>query len=135
MNFDPARDQKGIELALREIFERELARTQIDREAVGANPETRARMELQIPQRTLSPGYYRIADHLLRLEAERKAGIGFSAGELAAFEAAGLVTLERARGDFGFDHPTCSTCGARQRNRFGQECPACGAKFRRKGNR
>jgi hypothetical protein len=133
VSFDPARDQDGMVLALNEIFEQDFARVQIERETAGANPETKRRLLQQIPKRTLSPGYYTWANHLLWLEDRRKAGIAFSPAELSMQEAAGLVALDRARADFNFAHPPCSACGARQRNRYGQECSACGAKFRRKG--
>ena len=117
-------------MALEAIFEEDFARARIDRQIAGANAATRERMEWQIPKRTLSPGYYRYAEHLFRLDAEHRAGVGFSANELAAFEASGLVELERARNAFEHRHPACSACGLRQENRFGRECSGCGAKFR-----
>lgn len=118
-------------MALEAIFEEDFVRARIERVS-GATAESRARLAAQLPRRLLSPGYYRWAEHLFRLDAERRAGVGFSAGELAAVEVAGLVELDRARTTFENAHPACSACGLRQENRFGRECPGCGAKFRRK---
>jgi hypothetical protein len=130
---DVARDPEGVRMALEEIFEEDFMRARIEREAAGASPETRARMESRLPARTLSPGYYRFAQHLFHLDAQRKAGIVFVCGDLAAFEVEGLLALDRARGEFERRHPACSSCGARQENRFSPECCGCGVKFRRKG--
>jgi hypothetical protein len=117
-------------MALEEIFEGNFARSRIRSE--GANDETRNRMELRIPPRTLAWGYYRFGEHLLHLEALQQAGIAFGTRDLAAFEAEGLLALRRARSAFESHHPACSACGQRQQNRFGRECPACGSKFQRK---
>ena len=130
---DVARDPEGVRMALEAIFEEDFVRARIEREAAGANPETRARMESRLPARTLSPGYYRFAQHLFHLDAQRKAGIVFASGDLAAFEVEGLLALDRARGEFERRHPSCSSCGTRQENRFSPECCGCGVKFRRKG--
>jgi hypothetical protein len=129
---DVVRDQEGVRMALEEIFEEDFVRSRVDQESEGANEETRERMARQIPARTLSPGYYEFALHLLRLETEAKAGIPIAAAEVANFEAAGLVALERARGGFDRRHPPCSACGAAQQNRFTPQCHACGTKFHRK---
>lgn len=126
---DVVRDQEGVRLALEEIFEEDFVRARIDRNSAGASPETKERMRRQIPRRTLSPGYYAFAEHLLVLDEERQAGVAFS---LAGFEARGMVALQRARGEFERRHPPCSACGTRQENRFGMECSGCGTKFRRK---
>ncbi len=129
---DVVRDSEGVRRALEEIFEEDFARSRIDRQLAdsGAAAATRARLEATVPPRTLSPGYYEFALHLLRLDQEREAGIVFSA--LAAFEAGGLVELGRARAAFRQKHPPCSACGAHQASRFGSSCDACGAEFRRK---
>jgi len=129
---DVVHDTEGVRMALEEIFEQDLVRSRIERESVGANEETRERMAFQIPPRTLSPGYYEFGLHLLRLDAEQKAGIGFTARDLAAFEVSGLLALARARSAFEGRHPACSACGARQLNRFGVECSGCGVKFRKR---
>jgi hypothetical protein len=129
---DVWKDPEGVRTALEEIFESDFVRSFLDREAGGANEETRARMERQIPKRTLAWGYYRFGAHLLQLDSMRRAGIGFAVNDLAACEVSGLVSLDRARSAFQGRHPACSACGVRQQNRFGVECPGCGAKFQRK---
>jgi hypothetical protein len=130
---DVVRDSEGVREAIEAILEEDLHRARIQRESSGADPRTRDKMLAQLAPRTLSPGYFRFAEHLLRLDAERSAGIPFHPGDLASFEAEGLVTLCRARSAFEYRHPACGACGARQKNRFGIECNNCGTKFRRKG--
>lgn len=129
---DVVHDAEGVQMALEEIFEEDFVRARVNRESAGANEQTRERMAYQIPPRTLSPGYYEFGLHLLRLETEQKAGISLAACELALFEARGLLALGRAHSAFEGRHPACSACGARQQNRFGHECNACGVEFRRK---
>ncbi|QNI34537.1 hypothetical protein H7849_11940 [Alloacidobacterium dinghuense] len=127
---DVARDAEGVRKALEEIFEEDFVRARIDRESAGATPETKERMQRQIPRRTLSPGYYRVAEYLLAIDAERRAGIVFSLRDLCCWEVDGLVALDRARGAYESRHPACSACGARQDTRFNRECSNCGVKFR-----
>jgi hypothetical protein len=130
---DVANDAEGARIALEEIFEEDYVRSRVELTCADISQETRDRLAAQVPPRTLSPGYYEFAEHLLWLDSERAAGIGFSAEGLAAFEVRGLVALGRARTAFDGRHPKCSRCGARQPGRFGVECSGCGAKFARKG--
>jgi hypothetical protein len=132
MAIDVWKDTEGVRMALEEIFEEDFARGRIHREMAQADEETAARMESRLPKRALAWGYYRYAEHLLRIDAQRRAGIAYSLADLAAVEAEGLVALDRARGAFESRHPSCSACGVRQQNRFTPECHACGAKFMRK---
>ncbi len=127
---DVWKDVEGVRMALEEIFDGDFARSRIRSE--GANAETVERMESRIPTRTLAWGYYHMGEHILRLEALQQAGIVFTARDLASFEAEGLLALRRARSAFNSRHPECSACGLRQANRYGQECPRCGAKFQRR---
>lgn len=129
---DTVRDTEGVYKALLEMFEEDFVRQRIERSTSSARPETRERLEQGIPLRTLSPGYYRFASHLLFLETGRKLGIILDAGRLAAFEAEGLVALDRARRKFEERHPPCSRCGSLQDTAFQPECNKCGAKFIRK---
>lgn len=129
---DVWKDRDGVRMALEEIFEEDFVRARISRESQGANKETRERMERNIPLRTLAWGYYSFGEHLLRLDAQRRAGIGLAAGDLAAFEVEGILALDQARSAFEGRHPACTRCNMRQQNRFGVECPGCGAKFLRK---
>jgi hypothetical protein len=129
MIFDPATDQHGMAIALREILNEDFERSEIDRQAEHASEQTRAALYRAIKPRSLSPGYYRAAEHLLRLEAEQKAALPW--GTLLAFESNGLLTLHRVRLEFQYDHPACSACGVRQRHRFAVQCAGCGIKFRK----
>jgi hypothetical protein len=130
---DVVNDAQGVRIALEEIFEEDYARSRISSSLDGAKEETRIRMLAQVPPRTLSPGYYSFAEHLLRLEAQKEIGVTFAPERLARYEVSGLVELRAARMAFKAKHPECSTCGARQQNRFGAECHCCGVKFQRKG--
>jgi hypothetical protein len=129
---DVWRDTESVRMALEEIFEIDFVRGRVRRDAEGANPETIERMERQIPPRTLAWGYYRFGEYLLHLDALREAGIPLALADLANCEAEGLLALRRARASFEGHHPACTACGTRQQNRFGTECPGCGAKFQRK---
>ena len=62
---DTVHDAEGVQMALEEIFEMDLVRSRISHELAGANEITRERMLCQIPLRTLSPGYYEFAQHIL----------------------------------------------------------------------
>jgi hypothetical protein len=132
MAIDVCRDTEGVRMALEEIFEQDFARARLKREMAQAADETLERMEQRLPGRTLAWGYYRFAYYLLHVDAQRSAGIPIEFAGLAAFEAEGLLALDRARAGFESRHPACSACGARQQNRFSVECHACGAKFHRK---
>lgn len=120
-------------MALEEIFEEDFVRSRVEQGLRGADDDTRDRMAAQIPPRTLSPGYYEFALHLLRVDNLRRAGISFDASSLANYEADGLLSVLRARQAFDSKHPACGSCGAKQQNRFGVECHVCGTKFKRKG--
>lgn len=130
---DVARDETGILQAIGEILEEDFLRGRLQEEAAGAGERTRQRLLDQVPRRTLSPGYYAWAAHLLQLQDEHDAGVLFAASELAAVEGRGLSLLAQAKRRFAAFHPECGACGARQPNRFGVKCCGCGAEFRRKG--
>jgi hypothetical protein len=129
---DVWRDTEGVRIALEEMFEEDFARARLDREAEGANAETRERMEARLPKRTLASGYYRFGDHLFHLDALRRAGITFAARDLAACEIDGIIALDRSRTAFESKHPSCGGCGCRLQNRFCRDCEHCGVKFQRK---
>ncbi len=132
MPIDVWHDTEGVRMALEEIFEEDYARGRLHRELEQADDATAERMEARLPKRSLAWGYYKFAEHLLRLQSEIRAGVGCAARDLAACEVAGLLACETARRTFESHHPACSGCGARQQNRFGVECHGCGAKFHRK---
>lgn len=130
---DVVRDLEGVRMAIEEILEQGYVRSRVAQEIDGADEATRARMEDRIPPRTLSPGYYVFAEHLLEIEARRAAGASYALADLAGFEWDGLDVAGRARNAFKGRHPACSACGANQQNRFPVKCHACGADFRRGG--
>jgi hypothetical protein len=129
---DVVRDAVGVQKAVEEILEEDYARSRIEQDSAGADEDTRDRMAAKLPRRTLSPGYYEFALHLLRLESRQKTGVVYAADKIAVYEAAGLLAIGRARAEFSSRHPTCAGCGAHLPNRFSVECPACGAKLGRR---
>jgi len=128
---DVVRDREGVRMALEVLFEEDFARALLDRRSPNASDRERARMESAIPARVLSPGYFRWAEHLLRLDAEREAGIPLDAAKLTAYETDGLLDVKRMRQEFQHRHPACGSCGERLESRLQPECHQCHAKFRR----
>lgn len=125
--YDTTRDPKGLALALAELLEEGFVRARVICD--HADEYTQRRIESAIPQRTLSPGYYHMAEHFLWLSRRMKLRALSSA--LLAFEMEGLAMVETAEAEFASKHPTCSACGARQDTRWNTECHACHVKFRR----
>jgi len=82
-----------------------------------------------LPERKLSPGFYRLGEYLLWLEQNIRATVPFES--MAAFEAQGLCVLSRARNDFESNHPPCGRCGELQDGRFALMCWSCGLEFKR----
>jgi len=125
------RDPEGLQLALRELFEEAFCREAIRSVMEKADEDTQARAMEDIPQRTLSPGYYSRAEYILDLGSAIEAGAGYSAEVLGREDVTGLQALKRAKQEFERDHPACS-CGTRQHNRYILECRSCHAKFARR---
>jgi hypothetical protein len=122
------RDAEGLQKALRELFEEAFCREMIDSLMRKADDETRERAYQDLPERTLSPGYYSRAEYLLDLASAIECGAAYSAEVLGRDDVVGLTALKRAKAEFEGDHPACS-CGTRQHNRFARECRSCHAKF------
>ena len=122
------RDAEGLQQALRELFEEAFWREVFESSFRHASEETRDRAEEDIPQRTLSPGYYSRAEYLLDLASAIECGAAYSAEVLGRDDVVGLQALQRAKAEFERDHPACS-CGTRQHNRWTHECRSCRAKF------
>jgi hypothetical protein len=99
-----------------------------------ADEASRARALDDLPERTISPGYYDRASYLLDLGAAIECGAMYSANALSREDVRGLQSLKRARSEFEHDHPACGSCGARQDNRWIVECRKCNAKFGGRGN-
>lgn len=123
-----ARDAEGLKIALRELFEEAFCREAIGSMMQKADLDTRTRAEEDLPERSLSPGYYRRAEYLLDLASAIESGATYSADVLTRDDVHGLQALRRAKHEFECDHPACS-CGIRQHNRFVTECRSCHAKF------
>lgn len=126
------RDPEGLQTALRELFEEAFCREAISSVMEKADEETRNRAMDDIPQRSLSPGYYSRSEYLLDLASSIECGTTYSAGTLGREDVIGLQALRRARHEFERDHPACA-CGTRQHNRYIRECRSCHAKFAQRG--
>lgn len=122
------RDPEGLQVALRELFEEAFCHEVTDSVMKKADEETRQRALDDIPERTLSPGYYSRAEYILELGSSIEAGVGYSSEHLDRVDVEGLKALRRAKYEFERDHPAC-VCGTRQHNRFILECRSCHAKF------
>jgi hypothetical protein len=115
-------------VALRELFEEAFCREAISSVMKKADEDTRERALEDMPERTLSPGYYTRAEYLLDLGSAIECGISYGANILGREDIQGLQALRRAKHEFERDHPACA-CGTRQHNRYILECRSCGAKF------
>lgn len=129
MPIDVTRDSVGLKQALGELLEESYAFSRVRRTLDRSSDESRERQIARLPGRSLSPGYYKLAEYIFWLEERIKAGIRFD--RLDAFEMEGLTMLLRARGDFEYNHPTCA-CGAHQDSRFELQCHACGIEFQKR---
>jgi hypothetical protein len=89
----------------------------------------RERIEGTLAPRLLSPGYYKLGEYLLWLEARVKVGVPIAA--MTAAEADGLCAVARARNEWEREHPTCAKCGERQDTRFALMCWSCGQEFQK----
>jgi len=124
---DVERDTVGLQLAVRELFEETFAEESVRAtlEQLADDAEARERVMAELPQRTLSPGYYGRGAYLLELDAAIGAGVQYSAQILTRSDVMGLLAIKRARAEFERDHPGCPRCGARQDNRFTPKCRRC----------
>jgi hypothetical protein len=126
------RDPEGLQLALRELFEEAFCRETISSMMKKADEDTRNRAMEDMPQRTLSPGYYSRAEYLLDLASSIECGAAYTAEVIGREDVLGLQSLKRAKHEFERDHPACA-CGTRQHNRWIRECRSCHAKFGERG--
>jgi hypothetical protein len=130
------RDLKGLRLALLELLEEGFQAAKIERLSASMAPERRqALLDAVAEKRSLTPGYYAFAEHVLGLDAERNAGIPLNAATLAHFEGMALRLLASCRIEHSNKHPRCGRCGVEQENRHHPECTHCGCKFVRRGGR
>ncbi len=129
MVLDPARDHEGLLNAFAEVLEEDFAQSRMRRSLEDAADESREHMVATLPRRTLSEGYYKLAEYLLWLEG--LIAVGAPILQMAMLEADGLGVLKRARSNFERNHPECGSCGARQDTKFAVQCCGCGTQFRR----
>jgi hypothetical protein len=124
-------DAQGLHLAARELFEEAFAEEMLKPTLalLDGDPEQRDRVREDIPERTLSAGYYTRARYLMELGAAIEIGAQYSAASLSHADVVGLLAVKRAKSQFEHDHPSCGACGTRQDNRFMRECKSCKVKF------
>jgi hypothetical protein len=130
MTIDVTRDMEGLQTALGEVLEQDFAFSRVRRVFDHSEGMDREHVLRSLPERTLSPGYYKWAEYIVWLEERLNAGMPVQ--RMDNCEVEGLVALERARKRWGYDHPTCA-CGAHQESRFSQKCHSCGLEFRKQG--
>jgi ribosomal protein L37E len=119
------RDTEGLQMALRELFEEGYQRNLLE-VCEGDEEGAAADLEAEMPERTLSPGYYQRAGYLLNVSRAMELGVTYSAASLTHAEVEGLYAVRCARNEFEYDHPECGRCGARQWDRFVTTCHKCG---------
>ena len=130
MAIDVTRDLEGLLQALGEVLEQDFAFARVRRSFEQSGDEDRDHVLQSLPPRTLSPGFYKWAEYIVWLDERLKAGMIVT--RMASSEVEGLVTLDRARRKWEYDHPACA-CGAHQESRFSQKCHSCGLEFRKQG--
>ena len=123
------KDAEGLQVALRELFEEAYLREAIAGVMAEAGEEDRARALDDLPERTLSPGYYDRASYLLDLSSAIQVGASYSAATLTRSDVVGLQAVKRARSEYEQAHPPCGRCGTRQDNVWATQCRSCGTKF------
>jgi hypothetical protein len=117
----------ALQQALFDLFEESFCWMREAPHGKDIDAAERERIERTLAPRLLSPGYYKLARHLLWLEARLKVGVPIAA--MTAREADGLCAAARARNEWERGHPPCSKCGERQDTRFALMCWNCGCEF------
>ncbi|QHN04429.1 hypothetical protein FTO74_14430 [Granulicella sp. WH15] len=128
------RDAEGLQLALRALFEEALILHRMDSILRLADKATRDRAAEELPERELSPGYYRRAAYLLELSTTLELGVPVDPSTITRSDVIGLQAVRNARQEYEYDHPACEACGERQDNRFLKQCFKCATKFAGRGN-
>lgn len=127
------KDAEGLQLALRELFEESYLLGETAGIMSKSDEETRARIQDDMPERSISPGYYGRAVYLLDLASAIERGVQYSAGSLTPDDVRGLDALKRAKQEFERDHPQCPACSIRQPNQYMMQCVSCKTKFAGRG--
>lgn len=128
------RDMEGLQVALRELFEEAYLREAVAGVMERADEAARARALDDLPERSLSPGYYDRSTYLLDLASAIDCGVTYDAGLLCRDDVRGLQVLKRAKNEFERDHPPCPRCGTRQDNKWVTVCRSCSLTFSRSDN-
>ena len=129
MAFELVRDGDAVKQALICLFEESLAWHRL-KPTLESTDEADRELQLQsLPERKLSPGFYRLAEYLMWLGARMQATA--LRLDLLSFEAEGLCILSQARSEFESNHPPCGRCGEMQDSRMSLMCWCCGQEFKR----
>ncbi len=128
------RDTQGLQLALRSLFEEALIRHRMESAMEASSGYELARLEAELPERELSPGYFTRAGYLLDLSTAIEMGIPMDPATLTHADVMGIRAVRSARADYEREHPACPACGERQDNRHMKHCYACHIEFARGGN-
>ena len=124
------RDGEGLQMALLWLLEEALVRGRIAKAIAAASDHEVARLEAEIPDRELSPGYFKRAGYLLDLSTQLELGIPMDPASFTASDIIGIRAVRSARAEFEREHPGCPRCGERQDNNVMRVCWACNTKLR-----
>jgi hypothetical protein len=133
MTSDVTQDRKALTLAIGELLEDQFAFSRVRRIFESADGDDRDHALASLPDRTLSPGFYRWAEYLIWLEERIKVAPIPTWATLSGCEMDGLVLLKNERRAWESRHPACP-CGSRMESRFVPACPECGLEFRKRSS-
>ena len=128
--FNPICDRDGLKQALVETMERSLALRRLERSLKPEDDGAREEVLRQLPQPTLTSGYYMLGNYFLWLQARLEA-LKLPLADATSLEAEGLVVLNAACAEFEREHPCCPSCGERQDGRYWLRCFECGFEVKR----
>jgi hypothetical protein len=124
------RDAAGLQMAVRARFEEALLLHRMQDKMDTASHSEMARLEAELPEREISPGYYARADYLIDLANTLQLGIPMEPASLTHTDVVGIRTVRSTYAEFEREHPGCPRCGERQDNRHIKMCHACHYKLK-----
>ena len=124
------RDGEGLQMALLWLLEEALVRGRIAKAVASASDYEVTRLEAEIPDREISPGYFTRAGYLLGLSTDLELGIPIDPASISPSDVIGIRAVRAARAEFDREHPGCPRCGERQDNNVMRVCWACNYKLR-----
>lgn len=124
------RDGEGLQMALLWLLEEALVRGRIAKAVAASSDHEVERLEAEIPDRELSPGYFKRAGYLLDLSTQLELGIPIDPASITPSDVVGIRAVRSARAEFEREHPGCPRCGERQDNNVMRVCWACNYKLR-----